>query len=167
MDERDRYPDNRKDEEKTRTGRVYAGPAPQAEEKPEEKPQEKSEEKPAEEMRISDPSMMMAYAGPQPPMGMLYAGPGYRPDSMMFMAVYAGPGPLNLQAQKPEEKPEEKPVNKTRYCPECGTAVIGRPKFCPNCGTELHLPPVCPGCGAEVLESYRFCPECGRELKDR
>ena len=65
----------------------------------------------------------------------------------------------------------------TKFCPECGTAMIqptvatcpkcGKPtlgaKFCPECGTKVEVvsaPTVCSSCGAQ-LKGAKFCPECG------
>ncbi len=71
----------------------------------------------------------------------------------------------------------------TKFCPECGTAMI-QPvaasvkcpkcgaethgaKFCPECGTKIEqpaaaaaAPATCRNCGAE-LTGAKFCPECG------
>ncbi len=70
----------------------------------------------------------------------------------------------------------------TKFCPECGTAMIQPTvasvkcsncgadtkgaKFCPECGTKVEQPVVavaptnCRNCGAE-LKGAKFCPECG------
>lgn len=50
-------------------------------------------------------------------------------------------------------------------CPKCGTETMGA-KFCPNCGERVEKPPVltnCPNCGAET-KGAKFCPECGNKL---
>ena len=69
----------------------------------------------------------------------------------------------------------------TKFCPECGTAMVQPTaagskcpqcgadthgaKFCPECGTKIEqavaaTPTNCRSCGAE-LKGAKFCPECG------
>jgi rubrerythrin len=68
----------------------------------------------------------------------------------------------------------------TKFCPECGTAMIQPPsarcpkcgidvrgaKFCPDCGTKIEQAPApakCPSCGADA-QGAKFCPECGAKI---
>lgn len=49
-------------------------------------------------------------------------------------------------------------------CPKCGAATLGA-KFCPECGTKIESAPagVCPKCGTET-KGAKFCPECGTRV---
>jgi hypothetical protein len=68
----------------------------------------------------------------------------------------------------------------TKFCPECGTAMIQPPaarcpkcgvdargaKFCPECGAKIEQAPAptkCPACGADA-HGAKFCPECGTKI---
>ena len=47
-------------------------------------------------------------------------------------------------------------------CTKCGTEFEG--KFCPECGTAVSGKPGCPRCGSELNEGVKFCPNCGYNL---
>jgi double zinc ribbon protein len=68
----------------------------------------------------------------------------------------------------------------TKFCPECGTAMIqpvAALAKCPNCGADTHGAKFCPECGTKIesvaaaatnckncgaeLKGAKFCPECG------
>lgn len=68
----------------------------------------------------------------------------------------------------------------TRFCPECGSAMIQPPtaacpncgadtqgaKFCPECGTKIEAAKpagTCPNCGTQA-NGAKFCPECGTKI---
>ena len=56
----------------------------------------------------------------------------------------------------------------TKFCPECGTAMIQPVSDkCPKCGEETHGAKFCPNCGAKVETAPKagFCPNCGAETK--
>lgn len=48
-------------------------------------------------------------------------------------------------------------------CPKCGAAAAPGVKFCPECGTSLARASKCPKCGADA-QSAKFCPECGTKV---
>jgi uncharacterized OB-fold protein len=69
----------------------------------------------------------------------------------------------------------------TKFCPECGTAMIQPAmskcaqcgadlpvgvKFCPGCGAKTEQKPAataCPNCGTAAA-GMKFCPECGTKI---
>jgi hypothetical protein len=56
----------------------------------------------------------------------------------------------------------------TKFCPECGTAMIQpASEKCPQCGQETHGAKFCPNCGAKIEQAPKagFCPNCGAETK--
>lgn len=54
----------------------------------------------------------------------------------------------------------------TKFCPECGTAMIQPPaQVCASCGAELHGEKFCPNCGAKSAAAAGVCPNCGTETK--
>ncbi len=53
-------------------------------------------------------------------------------------------------------------------CPNCNNQIPSTSKFCPNCGTAILAKPSaqknCPNCGKQIPIDAKFCPECGQKL---
>jgi membrane protease subunit (stomatin/prohibitin family) len=66
------------------------------------------------------------------------------------------------QQQKPAQSAPPQAAVSGKFCPQCGTTVIGGAKFCAECGQALSA--VCPQCGKSADAAAKFCPECGTKL---
>ena len=53
-------------------------------------------------------------------------------------------------------------------CPNCSNQIPAASKFCPNCGFAVVAKPSsqknCPNCGKQIPADAKFCPECGQKL---
>lgn len=54
--------------------------------------------------------------------------------------------------------------DRSRTCPNCGTATEASTKFCPNCGFDLKALRLCMKCGREARLGQKFCDNCGTKL---
>lgn len=70
-----------------------------------------------------------------------------------------------IEVKTAGSKSDNDTVNKSKFCPNCGTEITADVAFCPQCGFKLHKDETqtkfCQNCGKKIDINAEICPHCG------